>query len=516
MNNSLLTTAGRFPAVFYALAAGAGALSHFAFAPYDHSWLLPLCLTSLLLLSQQRSPKQGFLLGLSWGFGQFILGLRWVHVSIAEFGGLPLFASLGIIVLLALYLALYPALVIALLNRYFSSSLFTRTLAFAPLWLLAEVLRGWMLTGFPWLWSGYSQVNGLLANMAPIVGTLGIGFIISLVASCLAALYYRQWRYVMPLALIACLPWSVSKDHWIQATGASTDVALVQGNIAQSMKWEPDQLWPTIMVYHQLSLAHFDADLIIWPEAAMPIPETYISDYLRQMERGVADVGGHLITGIISMDEQQQFYNSLLVLDQMERAMPYSPLDENRYHKHQLLPIGEFVPFESLLRPLAPLFNLPMSSFHRGAAIQPNLTAGDHHIAPAICYEIAFPELVRNAITEHTDLLLTVSNDAWFGESIGPSQHMAIAQMRALELGKPLLRVTNNGITAVVGANGQIQAKLPQFTADVLRQKVALVRGITPFARYGQWPLYLLSLFMLCAAYGFSLRTQKAMAAPTS
>ncbi|WP_028116360.1 apolipoprotein N-acyltransferase [Ferrimonas senticii] len=503
---ALTSTAGLRPAVLYLLAAISGALSHLAFAPYDLWPLLPLALAALLHLSQQQSAKVAALAGLSFGFGQFIFGLRWVHVSIAEFGGLPLAASVGLIALLALYLACYPALTLYLLNRYCGGSWLARVLAFPGLWLVAEVLRGKLFTGFPWLWSGYSQVQGPFASLVPIIGVLGVGLLLSLIAACLAALLQQRWRYALPLLALLALPYGVDKQAWLTPTGKQLDVALVQGNIPQSMKWNQEQLWPTLVKYQELSLPHLDADLIVWPEAAVPAPETMVSRFLEQLEQGVNAEGSSLITGIISMDEQRQFYNSLLVLDQANRQLPYSPLDSNRYHKHQLLPIGEFVPLESLLRPIAPLFNLPMSSFARGDAVQPNLTAAGVNIAPAICYEIAFPELVRGAVDERTDVLLTVSNDAWFGASIGPLQHMAIAQMRALELGKPLLRVTNNGVTAVVDPFGQISDRLPQFIDATLRTQVPLYQGQTPFAQFGQWPLYLLALLLIISGMAISHR----------
>ncbi|QIZ75959.1 apolipoprotein N-acyltransferase [Ferrimonas lipolytica] len=490
-------SAGLSSAVFYLLAFIAGALSHLAFAPYDYWLLLPLSLSALLLLSQQKSAKQGLLTGLAWGFGQFIFGLRWVHVSIAEFGGMPLVASLTLIALLALYLALYPALVIYALNRWCNGNHISRLCAFPALWLVGEYLRGAVMTGFPWLWSGYSQLNGPMASLIPLVGALGVGLLLSVAAVALSSLIQGHWRYAIPLLVIAALPFGFSKSQWIEPTGESRDVALVQGNIAQNMKWQQDQLWPTMLKYQQLSIPHFDADLIVWPEAAVPAPEAMVSDFLVQFEDGVTAAGSELITGIISMDDQRNFYNSLLVLNQPQRQQHFSPADDNRYHKHQLLPIGEFVPFQELLRPLAPFFNLPMSSFARGDLVQTNLHVADTNIAPAICYEIAFPELVRGAVNPATDMLLTVSNDAWFGQSIGPLQHMAIAQMRALELGKPLLRVTNNGVTAIVTPTGEIQSQLPQFVSGVLRDKVALYQGQTPFAQYGQAPLYWLAAVML-------------------
>lgn len=176
-------------------------------------------------------------------------------------------------------------------------------------------------------------------------------------------------------------------------------------------------------------------------------------------------------------DEQGYFYNH-----------------SNRYSKNHLLPIGEFVPFQEFLRPIAPLFNLPQSSFSRGGYIQKNLVANGIQLLPLLCFEIAFPHQLSANLTAKTDILLTVSNDAWFGESHGPHQHMEIARMRALEFGKPLLRSTNNGITAVVDHKGNFIARIPQFKEAVLTTEVALVSGKTP---YSQWPKSILALMII-------------------
>ncbi|SHH71699.1 apolipoprotein N-acyltransferase [Ferrimonas marina] len=490
------------------LAFGLGGLAHLAFAPCDIWWLLPLALAGLMQLVERRSPRQAGWIGLSWGFGLFAFGIRWVHVSIDNFGGMPLLFSLLLMALLCLYLAIYPALALYALNRWFSQSSLSRWLAFPALWLLTEVARGWMLTGFPWLWSGYSQLEGPLSALLPIVGVLGTGLVISALAAALPSLLQRRWGYLSVPVVVVLMTLLASLYQPISATGKQVDVALVQGDIPQSLKWEPENLWPTLVKYQDLSRPHFDADLIIWPEAAIPAPEHLVREFLFQLDWGLSEADAGLITGLISMDTQKNFYNSLMVLGEDPNGPPMNPSQPGRYHKHQLLPIGEFVPLEDLLRPLAPFFNLPMSSFQRGDALQPNLLAGGVTLAPAICYEIAFPELVRQNTHEDTDLLLTVSNDAWFGDSIGPIQHMAIAQARALELGRPLLRVTNNGITAVVDHQGRITEQLPQFTTGVLRAPVELVEGRTLFAQWGQRWLYLLAIAMLLLAVGLGRRAQ--------
>ncbi|MCL1073728.1 apolipoprotein N-acyltransferase [Shewanella dokdonensis] len=485
------------------LAFVAGAATSLSFAPYDLWPIYPLALALVLWLSCREQPKRAFYLWLSFGFGSFAFGISWVHVSIYQYGGMPLPVSMLLMALLALYLALYPALAGALWAKLASRwAWHWNALALFPaLWVLTEWLRGWMLTGFPWLWAGYSQSSGPLQPLAAYIGTLGISLLLAMFAGSLVLLLRRRWISLpILMALMALAVWQAPRHNGIERTGQTVSVALVQGNIPQSMKWDPNALWPTLLKYMDLSRPHFDKDIIIWPEAAIPAPESMVEPFLDNANK-VANLNDTaIISGIVSLD-QSDFYNSLIVLgnahQHQQTAGDYQVNGSNQYRKHHLLPIGEFVPFESLLRPLAPLFNLPMSSFSRGAYVQPNLQAGGFRLAPAICYEIAFPEQLRDNVTADTQLLLTVSNDAWFGASNGPLQHLEIAQMRAAELGRPLLRDTNNGVTAIVDEHGNISAKLPQFQDGVLTANVALVSGITPFAKWGQWPVLIFSLLLL-------------------
>ncbi|GIU42702.1 apolipoprotein N-acyltransferase [Shewanella sairae] len=486
------------------LAYAAGATTALSFAPYS---IWPLYLITMAFVVHQSSdltPRQAFKYWLSFGFGCFSVGISWVHVSMDVYGGMPLIASMALMALLALYLALYPALAGYLLQKLTpATSLLRNLLVFPALWTITEWLRGWVLTGFPWLWAGYSQTEGPLKPIASMIGTLGLSFIIALLAGALALLAVKRWHSVaVALPVLAALTFIAPMTSQVQPNGETIKVALVQGNIPQSMKWEPDALWPTMLKYMDLSRPEMlDSDLIIWPEAAIPAPEYMVQDFLDNANRAANLNNTAIITGIIS-HRANDFYNSLIVLGnynhKQQSEADYLGNGSNEFKKHHLLPIGEFVPLESLLRPLAPFFNLPMSSFARGDFIQPNLNAVGHQISPAICYEIAFPEQLRANMNDNTDLLMTVSNDAWFGTSNGPLQHMEIAQMRSVELGRPLVRATNNGVTAVVDEQGNITDKLPQFEAGVLVSNVKLMKGHTVFSTFGQWPILLLS-FMIAA-----------------
>lgn len=485
-------------------AAMFGAAMPLAYAPFELAVVAPLSIAGLFIVIQlSNSACMASWLGFVFGFAQFAVGLNWIHVSIDSFGGLPLAASLLLVMLLCVYLALFPAMVGWLWFRLCKHKPgWTSALVFPSLWLFSELLRGTFLTGFPWLALGYSQTNSWLFAWAPILGVQGIGWWTAFIGVSLSQISRpkRLW-WVIPAALIAAgSTLYVQNLSFVDTTGNHAKVALVQGNVPQILKWDPEQQWPTMLQYQDMSRPYYGYDLIIWPEAAVPAVEVAAQDYLANLDAALGWQKTALVTGIVNYQVQnQRYFNDLIVLGRKQaegELGSYYYGGNNRFSKHHLLPIGEFVPFGDLLRPLAPLFNLPMSSFSRGDYVQPNLTANGWKLAPAICYEILFAEQVRQNTTPETDFILTVSNDTWFGDSIGPHQHMEIARMRAKELGRPVIRATNSGVTGVVDADGSLLAQLPQFKADVLTAELEQYRGITPFAQLGHWPISIWCLLM--------------------
>ncbi|OEE45388.1 apolipoprotein N-acyltransferase [Vibrio anguillarum] len=484
-------------------AAFVGALTPLAFAPYQFWPLAILTPMLLLLLINQQPAKKAAWIGYCWGLGFFAFGISWVHVSIDTFGGMPKIASLFLMSLLVGYLALYSGLFAGLLNRFFRRNTISHFLLAAPaLWLITDWLRGWVMTGFPWLWLGYSQIDSPLASFAPLGGVELVTFFTLLCSSALAMTWLkRSWILVLiPLTILAT-GFGLRNFDWVTLDPSTqTRVALIQGNIKQAEKWLPNQRWPTIMAYTDLSRENWDADIIVWPEAAIPAFEFEIPSYLSNLDSAAKMNDSAIVTGVLNQSPERSFYNSILVLG----TNPYGDYrydSDARYHKHHLLPFGEFVPFEDWLRPIAPFFNLPMSSFSRGDYIQPNLIAKGRHLAAALCYEIIFNEQVRANVTDETDFILTLSNDAWFGHSNGPLQHMEIARMRALELGKPLIRSTNNGVTAVTDHKGKITQQIPQFETAVLKATITSTKGETPYHAVGTWPLYVWVLLSLIVGW---------------
>ncbi|WNC69759.1 apolipoprotein N-acyltransferase [Thalassotalea nanhaiensis] len=489
-----------------------GAILVFAFAPFSIWPITFVAVTLWLIQLNGKSPSQAFKHGLSFGFGYFAAGISWVHVSIEQFGGMPLIASLLLMLLLCAYLALYPALA-AWLSAKLSRDKQVNLYYLPFVWLFSEYLRSIMLTGFPWLSLGYSQIDSPLSTFAPVIGEVGISFIIMILAVAIAQIInQRQQRINSAIIVVSIILIPLfSLFSFVEKTGETTNVALVQGNIKQELRWDKEAEENIINGYIDSSKSLYKHnDLVIWPEAAIPRIEPLAQDYLTEINIQAGEQNSSVITGLINYDpDSRKFFNRLVVLGKKQQdnlSGTYYYGNSNHYNKHHLLPIGEFVPFADLLRPIAPFFNLPMSSFSRGDYVQPNLIANGINLAPLICFEIAFPQQLAANIRSHTDMILTVSNDAWFGASHGPDQHLEIARMRALEFGKPMLRATNNGLTAVIDHQGLITADIPQFTESVLQTQVELVRGTTPFSIWGRYfdKLAMLLFFIYLVRVKFS------------
>lgn len=479
------------------LALLAGALITAALAPFELwplAWLSP---AALYLLLRNRSSKAGGWLGWSYGLGVFGAGVSWVFVSISEHSATPLPIALLLTGLFVAGLATLFALQGWLFCRFLDRNRYS-WLAFAGLWWLFEWLRSWLLTGFPWLYLGYASLDTPLQNWAPLGGVWLTSLWVVLGGSALAALIHsRTTRARVVAAAVFSLPWlsaALLPTSWTQ-TDKPLSVALVQADISQAAKWKRDQLPGILNRYQQLTETIEKTELIIWPETSIPalyrnsLP--YLGDLFQQLdERGVSLIAG-LPAAVPDKDDpsQYRFHNSLAVLSG----------GAGIYHKQRLVPFGEYLPLEGLLRDMVDFFNLPASSFKLPQGEQSNLRINGTRLASAICYEIAYPELVRRSARE-SEVLLTVSNDTWFGHSIAPDQHMQIARMRAVENGRWLIRSTNNGISALVNPQGLITTQAPRYQVAVLNGTVQTMQGLTPYQQLGVWPALILALGLMFSA----------------
>ncbi|MEO4045649.1 apolipoprotein N-acyltransferase [Pseudomonas sp. CAU 1711] len=495
------------------LALAGGASTTLALAPFD-IWPLALLAIALFYLGLRGlAPRQALLRGWCYGLGLFLAGTSWIYVSIHDYGAaspaLAAFLTLGFCAGVALFFALPAWLWARWLRR--SDAPLADALAFAALWLAQEAFRGWFLTGFPWLYAGYSQLHGPLAGLAPLGGMWLISLVLALSAALLVNLprLRRQPRPLVAGLLLLLAPWLaclwLNGQAWTSAKGAPLKVAALQGNIEQNLKWDPAQLDAQLALYRDMTLSSEKADLIVWPETAVPVLKEHAEGYLGVMGRVAAERDAALITGVplrqANERGEQRYYNAITV----------TGWGEGTYLKQKLVPFGEYVPLQEVLRGLIAFFDLPMSDFARGPAEQEPLQAKGLRIAPFICYEVVYPEFAA-ALAARSDLLLTVSNDTWFGTSIGPLQHLQMAQMRALEAGRWMIRATNNGVTALIDPQGRITERVPQFQQAVLYGEVQPMQGLTPYLLWRAWPLVALCTLLLGWAIVARRRESRAMA----
>lgn len=477
------------------IAFAAGLALPLGFSPYGLWWLIPLLLAVLFLLVQSATLHQRVLRGFCFGVGAFAAGTYWLYFSIHDVGGVAPPIAILLVGLLTLIMAVYLGLwgfLTALLARGEPA---WQLLAVLPAtWTLIEWLRSWFLSGFPWLSLGYGEIDGPLAPWAPVAGVHGVTLVLAVVAGALALLVVGRRgdriRAVIVLLAVGLLTALLGMPQWTAPTGKPMTVALVQGGIEQDRKWLPEELEKSKTLFRDLTLKATHADLIIWPEAAIPALAHEEADYLNGLKELMKARHQELILGILTYDfGTGEFRNSLITLGENARV----------YNKRHLVPFGEYFPVPQFLRNVLRLMNLPYTDITPGLEGQRPLMAHGIALAPSICYEDVFGEELRDFLPK-AGLLINVSNDGWFGNSIAPHQHLEMARFRALEAGRYLLRSTNTGITAAVDPAGRVIARGPQFEPVVVSATVQPREGATPWVRFGNWPVLLASALLLLLA----------------
>lgn len=468
----------------------AGAATVLAFAPIGVFPLALLTFGVLVHLWMGATPRRAFTTGYWFGLGMFGGGVSWIYVSMHTFGGMPLpLAGLATLLFCAL-LALFPAAAGWLQARIPSHPAARACLLIPAAWVLLEWLRGWLLTGFPWLSVGYAAVGWPLQGYAPLSGVLGLSFL-AVSLSGLLWLAFQARRRVVPVVLFAALVLAgqaLRYVEWSRPAGEPVSVALVQGNIPQDLKFRPERYARTLETYAQL-VEGSKAKLIVLPETALPRFHDLVEpEYLARLEQAARRNSGDLLLGVPYRTAANEYYNSVLTLGTSPRQA---------YHKVHLVPFGEFVPagFGWVLR----LVQIPLSDFSRGAPAQKPLQVAGQRIGPNICYEDLFGDAMARWLPQAT-LLVNVSNVAWFGDSLAPAQHLQIARLRAIETGRMHLAATNTGITAAIDRDGSVLARLPQFAEGRLEIAAQGYAGSTPYARYPDWPVIFLCASILAFA----------------
>lgn len=481
----------------YLLALLAGASLPLAFEPFAFIPLAFLAPALLFYLWLDATPRQALRSGYLFGLGLFGVGVSWVFVAMHDFGyaSAPLAAFLTalFVAFLALFYGLLGYLAGYLHRRLAGQGhprLLSLLLLFPALWVLLEWVRGWFLTGFPWLNLGYSQLDSGLSGFAPLLGVYGLSWLTLFAAGLLLVLLLsgNRARQLGLLALFVglhLLGFGLKQLEWTDPHDEPLQATLIQGNLPQETRWDPEALQERLTLYADLTEQHWDSDLIVWPENAVSTFYHYVEDtYLAELQRRARRHGTDIVLGLPVMDQKTQAYYSSMI------SVGRSP---GMYHKVHLVPFGEYMPLESMLRGTIAFFDLPMSGFTPGDPDQPLLQAAGQPVAATVCYEDVFGEEVIRHLPEAT-LMINGSNNSWYGNSFAPHQHFQIARLRALESGRPLLRATTNGISALVNHKGEVMARSRQFETDVVSGEIQPRRGSTPYVRFGNLPVLILLL----------------------
>jgi apolipoprotein N-acyltransferase len=481
------------------LAALAGGASLFTFAPFGW-WPLQFLLLAYFFYQVGRSTsvQRAAWIGWAFGFGWCVAGMHWLYISINRFGGVSAPLAAAAICLLGLYMGLFGALAASAatwLRKRWSLPLPAFFLLVLPvLWGVTEWMRGWVFTGFPWASSGYAHNAAPLGGYAPLIGVYGIGILVAVCAGCITLLTQRRRLPAVGLLVVLLgAGWGLRAVDWTAPIGQPISVRLLQGNVNQGEKFDTAHLL-RILERYQTMITAAPADLIATPETAIPIWEQSLPPgYVGSLRDWTLKSGSALILGIPLANSETDYANS--VVGFAATGQPYS------YDKHHLVPFGEFVPWG--FRWVTNILHIPLGDNRRGAAVQAPFAVKDQLVLPNICYEDVFGEEIAAQL--RTDrpatLLLNVSNLAWFGESVAIPQHLQISQMRSLETGRPMLRATNSGATAVIDAKGRIVEQLPFYTQGVLTTRVQGMAGLTPFIRVGSYGFLLLGAMALLAAW---------------
>jgi apolipoprotein N-acyltransferase len=477
-----------------------------AFAPYDQWWLAMLSPAVLFALwARADTPREGTWLGFAFGLGLYAAGTWWLYISIHGFGQAPVWVALLVMAALVVIMAAWQALLGHVVVRWLMpGSASGRLLLLPAAWVIIEWWRGWFLTGFPWMSLGYSQTDTWLAGLAPVGGVHLLSFALLVCAGGLIHLWQARGvaRWLAPVALI--LPWTIGGSlrpvEWTTVAGPPRTVAILQGAIPQDLKWLLEKQQDILDIYEEHHREALGADLIVWPESALPDLANFYSDYIGAMWSAAQRKNSAMLMGVIRQDEQGEevYYNSLL-------GLGVGDVEPAFYDKRHLVPFGEYFPVPSWIRNWLRLMNLPYADFTSGADQQQLFHLAGLRLAASICYEDAYPALL-NAEARQSDALVTVTNDGWFGRSAARYQHLQIARMRALESRRYLLRAANDGVSAVIDAHGRLVAQAPEFKRAVLRGSLEPRQGATPYQRLGNWLAIGLAGSILGAALAGGLR----------
>jgi len=489
----------------------AGVLCVFAFAPFGW-WPLEILGLATLFYQVLRSTsvKAAALIGWAFVAGWTAAGVHWLYVSMHTYGGMPMPLAALAVLLLGAAMGIYGALAMGsawwLRQRWTLPLPAANLLVFPAVWALFEWVRGWLFTGFPWLSSGYAHNHSPLAGFAPVIGVYGLGWLAAVMAGALLLLLHRSRLRAAALAVAICAAGvGLGFLRWTYPEGKPISVRLLQGNIPQDEKFNGAKVMATMKLY-QDAITAAPADLIATPETAIVmLPQQLPPDYLPSLAQFTHRTNSNLILGIPMADSQTAYFNSAM-------GIPASGSSYYRYDKHHLVPYGEFIPYG--FRWFVNLMSIPLGDQTSGQDIQPSFPIKDQRVLPNICYEDLFGEEIAGQLNHPAQeqkpatILLNISNLAWFGDTIAIPQHLQISQMRTLETGRPMLRATNTGATAIINGEGKVVQQLPVNTFGTLAANVQGMAGSTPYIIWGNKLFLALTALSLAVAWFWARRSK--------
>src|SRR3989338_320474 len=465
----------------FLIALLSGAALTLAFSPFDVYVFAFIVPAVLLFLWLQQTVKHAFFSGWLFGVGFFATGTSWIYVSIHQFGNTSSFLAGLITALFVVILGLYFACFGYIFKKWFSKKSPAQQclLAFPVLWVLFEYARGFLFTGFPWILLGYAQLTTPLHSYAPLIGVYCLSLLTVLFSGALVLLATHHSSLIKSMSLLIIFIFSgfgfaMNHHAWTKPAGKPLKISLIQGNIAQTIKWQASMAEKNINVYRTLTASHWSSKLIVWPEAAFPVVAENATQIIQVLSNTAKQHHSNILFGVpLYHRDTNTYYNGILLIGD----------NRGEYLKRHLVPFGEYTPLPNFFGKIMARFNIPMSDFSKGPRSQPDLTVQSIQIAPFICYEITFPSAVlRHA--EKSNLLVTVSDDSWFGKSVALAQHLQMAQMRSLETGRPQLFVSNTGITAFILPDGKLSKAAPIDQRIVLTNIVQPMTGKTPLMHW--------------------------------
>ncbi len=476
-----------------------GGITTLGFAPYHWPALTLAGIFGLYELWRAATPGRAALYGFCFGAAHFASGIYWVFIGTHRYGGAPAWLSVWLVIALTTYMALYPALIGWITTRWRAKSAAHWALLQVPAaWTLAELVRGTLGTGFPWHSFGYAWVDTPLSKLAPLTGVHGL----SAVAVVTAGALWLLWRGSRPqrqaaaaalaaiaLALVLLPP----PERWTAEGYAGLRVGIVQGNIPQQIKWDRGARAEIKQHYLGLSESLESAQLIVWPEVAIPATYDEERPFLDELAQWAVARDQTLLTGVL-WRRGATLYNTVLALGAGQGD------DGVFYRKRHLVPFGEFFPVPAFLRRVMQGLEMDYGDFTHGPVVQEPITAAGYILGISICFEDAFGSEIRRSLPG-AGLLVNVTNDGWFDESSAPWQHLQVARLRAIEAGREVVRVSNRGVSGVIGADGVMRDTIGFFETGARIVQVQARGGSTPYARFGEWPLWLLSVGLLVAEY---------------